>query len=65
MAFYVRERGATRGIPYLGAWADFLRGRLSTYIHRLPVDQSFTCAAGRGIWGFPKTVERIDFATRQ
>lgn len=61
MAFYVRETGATRGIPYLGAWADFLRGRLSTYIHRLPVDQSFTCAAGRGIWGFPKTVERIDF----
>src|SRR5205814_3428309 len=24
--------------------------------------QQFTCAAGRGIWGFPKTVERIDFA---
>lgn len=64
MAFYVRERGATRGIPYLGAWVDFLRGRLSTYIHRLPVNQSFTCAAGRGIWGFPKTVERIDFARR-
>ncbi len=63
MAFYVRERRATRGIPYIGAWADFLRGRLSTYIHRLPVDQSFTCAAGRGIWGFPKTVERIELAT--
>jgi len=45
-----------------GAWLDFLRGRLSTYIHRLPVDQSFTCAAGRAIWGFPKTVERIELA---
>lgn len=61
MAFYVRHRGEPRGIPYLGAWADFLKGRASTYIHRLPVDQSFTCEAGRGIWGFPKTVESITF----
>jgi len=61
MAFYVRPRRAPRGIPYLGAWSDFFSGRASTYIHRLPVDQSFTCAAGRGIWGFPKTIERIDF----
>jgi hypothetical protein len=61
MAFYVRPRGAPRGIPYLGAWTDFLAGRASTYIHRLPVDQSFTCAAGRGIWGFPKSVEQIAF----
>jgi hypothetical protein len=63
MAFYVRERGAMRGLPYIGAWLDFVRGRLSTYIHRLPVDQSFTCAAGRGIWGFPKTVEKIEMLT--
>jgi hypothetical protein len=60
MAFYVRPRGVPRGMPYLGAWSDFLTGRASTYIHRLPVNQSFTCAAGRGIWGFPKTIERID-----
>lgn len=32
-----------------------------TYIWRLPVDQPFTCEAGRTIWGFPKTVERIDY----
>ena len=30
------------------------------YIHRLPVDQAFTCAAGREIWGFPKFVTPID-----
>ena len=30
-----------------------------TYIHRLPVDGEFTCAAGRGIWGFPKWVTDI------
>ncbi|HEY8523813.1 MAG TPA: acetoacetate decarboxylase family protein [Acidimicrobiales bacterium] len=33
-----------------------------TYIARLPVDQEFTCEAGRTIWGFPKTVEEIDLA---
>ena len=31
-----------------------------TFITRLPVDQEFTCAAGRTIWGFPKSVERIE-----
>ena len=31
-----------------------------TFIFRLPVDQPFTCEAGRSIWGFPKTIEQID-----
>ncbi|TQS45237.1 acetoacetate decarboxylase family protein [Cryptosporangium phraense] len=35
-------------------------GEDGTFITRLPVDQEFTCEAGRTIWGFPKTVERID-----
>ncbi|MFM7271658.1 MAG: acetoacetate decarboxylase family protein [Actinomycetes bacterium] len=30
------------------------------FIHQLPVNQPFTCAAGRGIWGFPKFVTEID-----
>jgi len=30
------------------------------FIHRLPVDQEFTCAAGRDIWGFPKFVTPIE-----
>src|SRR5205807_8197820 len=29
------------------------------YIHRLPVTQEFTLAAGREIWGFPKTRAEI------
>ena len=33
--------------------------RLGTYIHRLPVDDEFSRAAGCGIWGFPKTVETL------
>lgn len=32
------------------------RGGVATYLHRLPVSESFTCHAGRGIWGFPKWV---------
>ena len=62
IAFFVREKGAAGGIPYVGTVADFLRGRVATYIRHLPVDQSFTCEAGCTIWGFPKTVERIEFS---
>ncbi len=35
------------------------KGGVATYIHRLPVSQSFTCHAGRGIWGFPKWVDDL------
>ena len=58
---FVRPRGAPAGIPWLGSLLDLVRGRLGTYIWKLPVDQSFTCEAGRTIWGFPKSVEEIDF----
>jgi hypothetical protein len=36
-------------------------GEEGTFIYRLPVDREFTCAAGRSIWGFPKTIEEIEF----
>lgn len=32
-----------------------------TFIYKLPVNQSFTCEVGCGIWGFPKTVDQIDY----
>lgn len=37
-------------------------GEAGTFITHLPVDQQFTCEAGRGIWGFPKSVEEITTA---
>jgi len=40
--------GATDGAP------------AGAYIHELPVDGEFTCAAGREIWGFPKWLADID-----
>jgi hypothetical protein len=46
--FFVHPRG---GAP----------DQAGSFIWRLPVDQSFTCEAGRTIWGFPKTVERIEY----
>jgi hypothetical protein len=61
IAFMVRPPGKGGGIPYLGGWLDLLRGNLSTYIHWLPVNQTFTREAGAEIWGFPKTVEEIGF----
>jgi hypothetical protein len=60
LTFFVRPRGEARGVPWLGAWRDLAANRVGTWIWKLPVDQSFTCEAGRTIWGFPKTVERID-----
>jgi hypothetical protein len=61
LALFVRERRAPARLPYLGAALDLARGRVATWIWKLPVDQSFTCDAGRGIWGFPKSVEQIVF----
>ena len=63
LAFFVRRKGESPalGVPYLGSVVDFFRNSLATWIWKLPVDQSFTCEAGAGIWGFPKTVEQIDF----
>src|SRR5439155_543640 len=61
LAFFVHRRGERAGVPYLSPALDFVRNRVATYIWKLPVDQRFTCAAGRGIWGFPKSVEQIAF----
>jgi len=64
VAFFVRLRGQSRGLPYLGNILDMIKSRLGTFITHLPVDQAFTCEAGSVIWGFPKTVQQIDFEYR-
>lgn len=60
VTLFVRPPGERTGVPWLGTWADFLRGRLGTWIHRLPVNQDFTREAGCTIWGFPKWVTEIE-----
>jgi hypothetical protein len=39
---------------------SLLRGEAGVLIHRLPVDGEFTMAAGREIWGFPKTLGEFE-----
>jgi hypothetical protein len=36
----------------------------TTFIHRLPVNQEFTCKVGKGLWGFPKWVCEIEYRDR-
>ena len=60
IAFFVREKGKPRRLPWVGSWFGLMRSQVATYIRHLPVDQSFTCDAGRMIWGFPKTVQEVD-----
>jgi len=61
LAFFARRRRTPAGVPYVSTALNLLRNRIATYIYKLPVDQSFTCEAGRGIWGFPKSIEEIEF----
>jgi len=58
--FFV-EHGGPRPLPFLGLVSAFRRRTAGAYIHWLPVTTAFSRDAGRGIWGFPKTVEEIEF----
>ncbi|HNI34952.1 MAG TPA: acetoacetate decarboxylase family protein [Microthrixaceae bacterium] len=49
LAFVVDDPGSTAG-------SATNPKAVNTLIHRLPVTEAFTCAAGRGIWGFPKWI---------
>ncbi len=61
IAFFVTT-GERRPLPFFTMISGFLRGSLGAYIHRLPVTTSFSRNAGRDIWGFPKTVDAIEFS---
>lgn len=43
--------------------AEVRKSRVGVYIHHLPVDDRFSMEAGRGIWGYPKTL--AEFAMRK
>ncbi len=60
VSFVVRPHDAPPRPTAAQRAREFVSGALGAYIHRLPVDQAFTCAAGRDIWGFPKWVTAID-----
>ena len=60
MSFVVREHDARPGASTVERLKEFGSGGIGVYIHQLPVDQEFSCAAGRDVWGFPKWVATID-----
>ena len=60
VSFVVRPHDAPRGATTAQRLQEFGSGAIGAYIHRLPVDQEFTCAAGRDVWGYPKWVTTID-----
>lgn len=55
VCFLVRDPAAPSSSP-LATIASLVRGDAHALIHHLPVDGEFTLAAGRTIWGFPKTM---------
>ena len=59
VAFLVRHKGMEPASA-LTKSAEVARGFMGAFIHQLPVNQEFTLAAGRGIWGFPKFLADID-----
>ncbi len=59
VCFLVRDH-RQRGGGVLGDLRQLTTGGAGALIHHLPVDGDFTLAAGRGIWGFPKTLAEFD-----
>jgi hypothetical protein len=57
MAFVVEAHDAPPGAK--PSWKS-----PTTLIHRLPVNQQFTCTVGKGLWGFPKWVCEIEYRDR-
>jgi hypothetical protein len=62
LAFFVKPKhGRPNRIPYLGTWLDIARGDAATYVWKLPVTSKLANDAGVLMWGFPKTIEEIEF----
>ena len=60
LSVVVRPHDASQPASMVQRLREFGQGAIGAYIHRLPVDQEFTCAAGRDVWGFPKWITTID-----
>jgi hypothetical protein len=60
ITFFVKC-GGSRPTPLFGLLSGFRTREIGTYVHRLPVTTSFSRDAGRDIWGFPRTVDDVEF----
>ncbi|QHD86998.1 acetoacetate decarboxylase [Gordonia sp. JH63] len=57
---FLLEDPTTPPASPIRALRSLLKGDARALVHRLPVDGDFTLAAGRGIWGFPKTLAEFE-----
>ncbi len=64
VSFLVRPHDSPPRASAARRMRELATGAVGVYIHRLPVDQDFSCAAGRDIWGFPKFVASIQIDER-
>jgi len=61
-AFFVSPVGGSGGLPYLGTILDVVRGgRAPSFTWKLQVNTRLSQQAGIQMWGFPKTIEEIQF----
>lgn len=60
-AFFVEPADGSGGVPYLRTWLDIARGRVASFTWKLQVTTPLSQQAGIRMWGFPKTIEAIDF----
>lgn len=63
LAFFVRPTGRQKRlqIPYLSTWIDIIRGNIASYTWGLPVSSTLARDCGIYMWGFPKTLETIEY----
>jgi hypothetical protein len=61
-AFFVEPLDGRRGLPWIGPWMNILRGgRAPTFTWKLQVNTTLSQQCGIQMWGFPKTVDQIDY----
>jgi hypothetical protein len=60
-AFLVKEVGGKPRIPYLSSWSDLVRGKVRSFTWKLQVNTTLSQYCGIEMWGFPKTLEEIDY----
>ena len=59
-AFFIERPGGGRRLPWISTWSDFVRSRVASFTWALQVDTTLSQRCGIEMWGYPKTVERIE-----
>jgi hypothetical protein len=59
-AFFVQRVGRAN-IPWWSTWRDILGGRVASFTWKLQVNTTLSRDCGIRMWGFPKTLDEIDF----